>query len=215
MTPPPTDLPSPSSVPLAWQLGVLVGGRGRRMGRDKARLPFRGRTLLEHQISRCAPPGATVLLAIGDRDDRPGEGVGRRLLADRLSGVGPLAGLEVLRAEAEAPILVVVPCDMPNLDRAELERLVADLRAGGADLARFASAGVVQPLPVALAADCGPRLSAALESGHRKLLGWEDGLRSLAIEPSRPEILRNLNTAEDFAAAGGDPADVDGGARGC
>ena len=44
-----------SATSLAGGALVLAGGLSTRMGRDKATLPFGGRTLLEHVLARLAP----------------------------------------------------------------------------------------------------------------------------------------------------------------
>lgn len=109
-----------------WTLGLLMGGSSRRMGRDKALLPWDGSTLAEASCRACRPANGQVLLAVGT-PERP---VPSGLLAfpriyDRRHGRGPLAAIEVLLESCLSPYLIVVPCDMIGLERADLEALLA------------------------------------------------------------------------------------------
>jgi molybdopterin-guanine dinucleotide biosynthesis protein A len=45
---------------------IQAGGSSRRMGRDKALLPFLGATLIERVIARVAPLVAEVILIAND-----------------------------------------------------------------------------------------------------------------------------------------------------
>ena len=46
---------------MRWAVGILAGGRSRRMGQDKARLSYGDGTLLSHMLSRF--PGSVLLSA--------------------------------------------------------------------------------------------------------------------------------------------------------
>lgn len=97
---------------------VLAGGASRRMGRDKALLPWHGRPLLEHMLDLLARAGVERCLVSGDRPGHDG-------LPDRDPGQGPLGGLATVAADLPDCRLLVVPVDMPMLAPA---RLVALLR---------------------------------------------------------------------------------------
>ncbi|HUO40232.1 MAG TPA: NTP transferase domain-containing protein, partial [Mycobacterium sp.] len=98
---------------------VLAGGASRRMGRDKAGLPYRDRTLVEYVVSvvrqRCSP--VFVIAAPG----QPLPELEADVLRDEVRGVGPLVATgRGLRAAADAGAQWAFVCavDMPLLDAA-------------------------------------------------------------------------------------------------
>ncbi|MHC9293921.1 molybdenum cofactor guanylyltransferase [Mycobacterium sp. LTG2003] len=112
-----------TSIPLAGV--VLAGGASRRMGRDKATLPFDGSTLVERVVAavsvRCSP--VFVIAAPG----QPLPQLTAQVLRDEVRGVGPLVATgRGLRAAAEAgrDLAFVCAVDMPYLSADLIDELV-------------------------------------------------------------------------------------------
>src|SRR5579862_3839386 len=102
---------------------VLAGGRSRRMGRDKALLPYRGAPLIAHvagTVEKVLDDSGHV--AIVGAPDRYRD-LGYRVLADLFPGCGPLGGIVTALSLAESDWNLIVACDMPNLDPADLRKL--------------------------------------------------------------------------------------------
>lgn len=100
---------------------VLAGGQSRRMGRDKALLPFRGHTLLEHAL-------ATLLrLDAAPRIVGPAERYGEfaPCVADEFPGQGPLAGMHAALRQSQSDLNVVLAVDTPLVTAELLRYLVA------------------------------------------------------------------------------------------
>ncbi len=153
--------PAMSELP-DWTLGLLLGGSSRRMGRDKALLPYGDGTLAEAVCRACRPPNGQVLLAPG-RPDRslPASFGAHPKIYDRRPGRGPLAAIEVLLESCLSPWLVAVPCDMIGLRREDLELLLGEAVRGDASLACFDGDPWPQTFPLvlkvaALRGRCGP-----------------------------------------------------------
>ena len=108
---------------------VLAGGDGRRLGRDKARLEFNGRPLLDIVVQRLTGICDEVIVACGASERQRLAGSQIRAVADRLPGRGPLAGLQAGLAAAISPHVLVVACDMPFLNTTLLSYMV-DLSSG-------------------------------------------------------------------------------------
>jgi len=104
---------------------VLAGGRGERLGgRSKALLPLGpgGMPLVRATVELLETVASPVLVSA--RDTAELAFLGRTLVIDRETGLGPLAGIaSALEASPEERCLVVA-CDMPFLSRALLEHLI-------------------------------------------------------------------------------------------
>src|SRR5690349_1942483 len=91
---------------------VLAGGKSSRMGCNKALLPFRGRTLVEHIASEVSTVTHTVAL-IGDRALYII--LGYPVIEDVFPGRGPLSGIHAALRASGAEWSLVVACDMPEM----------------------------------------------------------------------------------------------------
>lgn len=105
---------------------MLAGGHSRRMGRDKASLPFGDETLLERVIGRVAPVVDELVVAARADQQVPG---GFDVVRDPPGGEGPLAGLVAGLRALEADRVFVTACDVPLL-RPELVTRLFDLAEG-------------------------------------------------------------------------------------
>lgn len=107
-----------------WTGVVLAGGQSSRMGRDKALVELDGITLLDRAIELLRPHAKEVLV-IGDPDKyAPGHAT---VVPDDIPGKGPLAGLVTALKHARYVRLLVLACDLPNINDRLLIHLKNDL----------------------------------------------------------------------------------------
>ncbi len=99
---------------------VLAGGRSRRLGRDKALLPWRGSTLIEYMCARLREMSDDVLVVTG-AERRYGDLLDVPIFADELRDCGPMGGLYTGLRHARHPHSLAVACDMPFVDRAVVD----------------------------------------------------------------------------------------------
>lgn len=93
-------------------VALLAGGQSRRMGRDKALLPWGDGLIIDRMIAiASAVPGASEVLIVGDRPAYHGRGA--RVVADEYPGAGPLGGIATALASTSAPRALVLAIDMP------------------------------------------------------------------------------------------------------
>jgi molybdenum cofactor guanylyltransferase len=187
---------------------VLAGGRSRRMGRDKAMLPYRGRPLIAHMaetvekaLGREARSGSGHVAIVGEPDRY--RDLGYRVLADIYEDCGPLSGIVTALSESPADWNLVVACDMPNLEAADLCKLAGrTLNSSGKCIAARGPSGEAEPLCAMYHRDCLPILTRAL---HDKRLKLKEVLPELKPElvTLAAESLANLNTPEEWMAFGG------------
>lgn len=177
--------------------GVLVGGRSRRMGRDKAELLYRGRSLLE--ISLAALGGLERIALVGESRVVPNPALER--VPDAPGVVGPLAGLiGALRSEPQAA-WVVLACDLPRVEPRVVDWLIAQ-RDPEFDAVLPRVGGRAQPLVALYEPSALPRLEALGDSGEpapSRLAGQ----RRVALVAPPDDLLAcfvNVNTPEQLAA---------------
>src|SRR5215218_1390570 len=192
-----TDVTPP--VPLAAV--ILAGGASRRMGRDKANLPYKGTTLLQRTASIVSPRCAPVFVIAAPGQPLPASDA--TVLRDEVRGVGPLLATgRGLRAAADAGLELAFVCavDMPLLEASLIDDLAAPAVRLGADVVLpwdgrdHYLAGIYRTS----LADHVAKLVAAGERSMRALVGTVDTQRIVMEE--RPS-LTNVNTAADLSTA--------------
>ncbi len=190
-----------ASIPATDVLAaLLVGGRSRRMGQDKARLKVGGTALAERLLRLVRPLVGRVVLC-GDRPDLADLGV--EVVSDRRPGQGPLAGLEAALQVAQVPWVMLLACDLAALDPATLRLLLAGREAAEAE---GALAVVVrgprgpEPLVALYHQQLGPEVSRRLDMGARALHRLIEATRVSWVEVEDARVLVNLNTPEDLEA---------------
>jgi molybdopterin-guanine dinucleotide biosynthesis protein A len=108
---------------------VLCGGASRRMGTDKATLELDGVAMARRTAGALREFGVGTVMTVGG--DAPAlAGFGDRHVDDQHPGQGPLGGVATAVGAARGSTLVVVACDLPDLD----PELLSALWAAGAAL---------------------------------------------------------------------------------
>ena len=193
---------------------VLAGGESRRLGRDKALLPWSGKPLVLHLFEILQEVvSEVVVVTVSGRSY--GE-LGMPVIHDRFEGKGPLAGIHAALDWARSRPVFVVACDLPFVS-VELVEHVARWRSeqdaaseagedvGGEPWARVAVwHGRQQPLCGLYSASCLEPLESRLRAG--RLEAWrflaEIETTPVPITPDlaffRPDLLINVNSAADL-----------------
>ena len=189
---------SPASmVPPVYGL-LLSGGASRRMQRDKAHLAYRGEPQLQRTWRLLGE--VTERAFVSAREDQRGDPLraAHPLMIDSYESVGPAAG--ILSAQDAFPdaAWLVLACDLPLLDLATLERLLAE-RDPAADATAFTSRhdGLPEPLCAIWEPASHALLLERYQAGQycpRKAL-----IRSnTRLLPPPGEALGNINTPADL-----------------
>jgi molybdopterin-guanine dinucleotide biosynthesis protein A len=142
---------------------VLSGGKSRRMGSDKALLPYNGTTLLKHVVSIVRSVAGETLV-VADLADKYAFKDGTRVVGDLYPESGPLGGIITGLTYAGDEFNLVVACDMPLLQPALLKRLLQ--AAEGNDAAVPEINGRLEPLCAAYHKQVADKLRITLESGE-------------------------------------------------
>ena len=171
---------------------VLAGGASRRMGRDKALLPWRDGTLLEHMTRKMATVAGRVRV------------VGRGDLPDRQPDRGPVEGIATALSVTATEYNLIVAVDLPELDPGFLEYMAGRLETSGSGLV---TCRVADATPLCLGIRSG-RIDAVdryLDSGERSLRGLLETIAHETIDEKQIrdagfsiDMFRNLNSPEDL-----------------
>jgi molybdopterin-guanine dinucleotide biosynthesis protein A len=168
------------------------------MGQDKARLPYRGRVLVEHVAGLVRESVDGQMAIIGDPESY--QNLSYPVHADLIPNCGPLGGIVTALHLTKSDWNLVVACDMPRLDAVNLRQLVERaLRSRASCIAAEGTAGELEPLCAVYHRRCLAALDRAL---GEKRLKMKDLLPELQAEPvAFPEAqLANVNTPEDWTA---------------
>lgn len=180
---------------------AVAGGRSRRMGSDKALLPWAGTTLLEHTLARLRGVCADVCILSGVQIRYANYGV--PVHADAVPEAGPLGGVHAGLLSLRAPIGLFLAVDTPLVPPALLGALVA--AAAGFDAVVPVVGGRPEPLCAVYRGTCLEPVRRRLEAGERKMTSfWPDvRVRTMAEDElasfgDPPVVFLNLNTTEDY-----------------
>lgn len=171
---------------------ILMGGKSRRFGSDKALADIDGRPMGARIADVLRQAGLDPVVAVGG--DAGGQ-LGLVTIPDRRPDAGPLAGLASVLGWAGRGGVVVVPCDHPTLAIADVEALIHAFRA---DPDRPAVGVVNDAAQVSIAcwpAGLGRQVQRLLDQGEHRFRG--------ALELLEPQL---VTISEASARDADDPA---------
>jgi len=181
---------------------ILAGGTSSRMQRDKAALPYRGKSQLDRTFELASRHVSPVFVSV--RADQTGEPTrGRRpMIVDSVAGEGPIVGIRSALAAHPDVAWLVLACDLPFLSDDALSQLLQERDATALATAyRSAHDGLPEPLCAIWEPKAAAALAAYQAGGGncpRKFL-----IRQSAplLEPRDRRALDNVNTPEEYAEA--------------
>ena len=174
---------------------VLAGGASRRMGKPKAWLEVGHTILLRWVVDRLAPEFSEVLVCFAEPEQLE-QPIPYRIVFDRKRSAGPMAGIEAGLAAARHDPVFVIACDMPYVTREVAMMAVAAARTCDAAVPRID--GRPEPVCAAYRKSALPVISAALDLGNRRAADVLAGMDVTWLEDIGPDVLRSLNTPEDY-----------------
>lgn len=182
---------------------VLCGGHSRRMGRDKAWLPFGDETLLERVVRRVAPVVDDVVVAARVDQRVPGA---FSVVRDPPGAAGPLAGIVAGLRALEADHVFVTACDAPLTSPALVARLFELCEGFEIAVPRVGEHHMV--LTAVYARAVLPRAEALLEASRLRPFHLLEASAVRIVEPDElrdvdPDLdgLRDCDTPQAYAFA--------------
>jgi len=179
---------------------ILAGGQARRFGgSDKRELVVGGRRIIERQLDALRQLTDDIMI-VGGRQNEQIAGV--RLLDDRVSASGPLAGLEAALGAARDDELMLVACDMPFITADFLGRLLELTRLVDAVVPRTERG--YHPLCAVYRRSCHPAVRRRLVERRLKMLELFEDLKVHVVERDDlsmfggERLLANVNTPDEL-----------------
>lgn len=188
-------------------LVIQAGGESRRMGRNKALVPFLGRPLYQRVLERLAPLADEVLITTNTSEGFEAATV--PLVADVFPGQGALGGLFTAIWAARHPIVMVAACDLPfanpDLMRYQIELMVTH----ELDVAIPGTWENREPLhSVYRKETCLPHIRQALVQGEKRLISWFPHVKVQFVPPEEIQkfdplglAFRNVNSQAELDQA--------------
>ncbi len=173
----------------AFDAVILTGGASTRMGSDKALLAVDGLPLALHAANALTEAVTTTAVG-GDRNAL--SQLGLATAADANPGEGPLGGIAQALTIGDAPVVVVVACDLPSLNLAAVRALVDAL--GDHDAAVAVVDGHRQPVLAAWRR--GAPVAGAFNQGERSPLRLLERLDVVEVTVDAATAL-DLDSPED------------------
>jgi molybdopterin-guanine dinucleotide biosynthesis protein A len=176
---------------------VLAGGHSRRMGIDKGQIVYHEQPQREHLYHLLTQLGIPSFLSC--RPDQAADmPEGFELLPDSFLGLGPMGALLSAFRQAPGSAWLVLACDLPFVDEAALQHLIANRNPAAAATAyRNPDNGLPEPLIAIWEPAMYTVLLQLLNRGKacvRKALLQAD---AQLLDPPNPKVLQNINTPEE------------------
>ena len=156
-----------------------------------------GEPLIVHVVRKIIDQVGHIVIS-RNREDPRYESLGYPCVSDLLPDhQGPLAGICSCLEQVHTPVVLVVPCDTPNLPH-HLVQKMAPLLAGK-DVVVASAAGRLQPLIMMIKVSALREMLAYLETGQRSVQGWVETMNHGVAEfGDSAKEFENINRPEQL-----------------
>ncbi len=103
---------------------ILLGGKSSRMGEEKGLIQYHEKTQAEHLLLLLEELGLEVFLSVREEQKENYAFLKRPFITDQIQGAGPLGGISSAMRSFPQTAFLVVACDLPNLQKEQLEFLL-------------------------------------------------------------------------------------------
>lgn len=186
---------------------IQAGGESRRMGQNKALLPFMGQSLIERVISRIKVISEEILIT--SNEPNLFDFLHIPVFADLVPDRGALGGLFTAFSITHTPLVAVVACDMPFVNPQLLEAQIKSLVDQNKDCMVPRHQNGTEPFHAVYRREvCCAAVKASLDLEHKRVDSWFPVVHMGFFEAE--EITRydpsgnaffNINSPEDYQQA--------------
>jgi len=182
-----------------YEAVILAGGRSRRMGRDKALLPFGGySTLAEFQYRRLL--GIFPRVSISAKTDKfPFEAP---LIPDESAVSSPMVALAAVLRRIECDGVFLLGVDMPFVSKTSIERLLAIAEEKpDTPIVSLRSDRGIEPLCAIYRRALLPRIELLISRDIHRLRTLHEENSAIYLSVENRGELANLNRPEEYEKA--------------
>ena len=185
-------------------VAILAGGESRRMGQDKAFVPFNGRFLIQTVIDTVTPLANELIIITNSPPDYAQFNL--PLFSDRFPDHGSLGGLQTAVYHSTHPHTLVVACDMPWLNP-NLLRHIISLRHD-ADIVVPRWNNFPEPLHAIYNKNCLPAIDKRVAAKQLKIIRFYEEMAVRYVDKEEIEqfdengrSFANINTPQQLTKA--------------
>ncbi len=186
---------------------IQAGGQSRRMGKDKALIPFQGKPLISRVIQRVLPIADEIVVTTNRPQDFGF--LNYPLIPDLLPGRGALGGVYTALSAATQPLVALVACDMPFVNYRLLDAQRIAMLTLDADLVIPRLDGGLEPFHAIYDRDaCLPHILQAIQEDRWRVDSWFSQVKIHFFEEKeiqkydpRGMSFWNVNTPEELEQA--------------
>ncbi|MFC1950376.1 molybdenum cofactor guanylyltransferase [Chloroflexota bacterium] len=187
---------------------VLAGGKGLRLGHEKASEVVGNKSLIQRVVSSLSFFNSTIIIVTAAKQFLP-QFIGYqelRIVTDTYPGKGPLGGIYTGLATSDSFYNLVVACDMPFLNRALLDYMIRI--SANSDLVVPRLGNMIEPLHAFYSKECLAPIECLLKQGNLNIRELFSLVRVRYVEAAEidkfdPKHLSffNINTGADLQTA--------------
>jgi len=183
-------------------VAILCGGKSSRFGKDKTKVPFRGKQIYRILWDKLSPKTDDSFLQLKSEDD-----YGLPSKYDLPAVSGPLGGIYSALVHSRYEWTFVSACDLPLLDPRIVDELAERIDGGAKTVIPRWDNGYWEPLAALYHASLSRRIKRALDGDVYKIMDFVDGIdgvRTVRIEGLisdgniSKQCFCNVNTRKDL-----------------
>lgn len=189
---------------------ILAGGKGRRLGREKAWVELGGSSLLQRAVWSLEFLNSEIVIVKAPEGELPpvSARVNLRVVQDSVGGKGPLAGIVTGLLNSKYSYNLIIACDMPLLNRDLVKYIASVVQDYDAVVPRLGQH--LEPLQAIYSKDCIVEIEKLLAQDRLSAIDIFDRVRTRFVESAEIErfdaahlSFMNINTPSDLKKAEG------------
>ena len=180
---------------------ILAGGQGKRMGgKNKALIPFKNSTLIEHIIQAMTPQVDKIIIS-ANQDLLQLNKLGFAVIEDQVKDQGPLIGITSAATHVNTPTVVVTPCDVINIPDTYVLEMMLKLELTKSDVVVAKTKGRTHYLNCAFKLEKIEDLKKIISKGTLRVSDWQAQMKTSYVEfdIEGEHAFKNLNKPCDFS----------------